>query len=330
MCNGTVDKTFTATGGVAYGAAHRRGRRVVDHGRLADEGNPPMERAPADAAALLSRLYAAQNDFYAGAGDTALRSLLSPGVSWHVPGRNAIAGAYEGGEAVLGYFARRRDLAARTVRLRPRDLLTGQGEWVAAITDGEAVVGGRAVAWSAAGLHRFAGGRVAECRLLPFDPEAFDAAWAPAPARVTAVRVRPRHCDAQGMVYAGRYHEFFEDAFLDWLEDHAGGYTRLRSGGVGMVVVASGCEHRRPARLGGLLEVEARPERVGDTSLTMVFPVTGPEGEVALGRITFVAGGAGGTAVPLPEALVQSSGCAPADDSSRSRTSSAVVSRRSS
>jgi hypothetical protein len=37
----------------------------------------------------------------------------------------------------------------------------------------------------------------------------------------------------------------------------------------------------------------------------MLFPVTGPEGEVALGRITYVAVGAGGTAVPLPEALVR-------------------------
>jgi acyl-CoA thioesterase FadM len=31
-------------------------------------------------------------------------------------------------------------------------------------------------------------------------------------------QVRPRHCDAQAMVHAARYHDFYEDAFLGWLE----------------------------------------------------------------------------------------------------------------
>lgn len=254
---------------------------------------------PAEAGALLSRLHAAQNDFYGGGGDAALRDVLDPGVSWHVPGRNAIAGDYEGIEAVLGYFARRRDLAARTFRLRPRDLLTGRGDRVAALTDGEAALGGRAVTWSTVGLYRIAGGRIAECRLLPLDPAVFDAIWAPA----SVIRVRPRHCDAQGMVYAGRYQEFFEDAFLDWLEANAGGYAALRADGTDLVVVASGCEHRRPARLGDRLTVAARPERIGTTSLTMGFTVTGPEGEVAAGRVTYVAVGSDGGKRPLPGPL---------------------------
>jgi YbgC/YbaW family acyl-CoA thioester hydrolase len=275
-----------------------------------------MDRSTGSAAGeaeLLARLHAAQNDFYAGGGDAGLRAVLSADVSWHVRGRNAIAGDYEGIEAVLAYFARRRDLAAGTFRLRPRDLLTGQGEWAAVLTDGEAVIGGREVTWSTVGLYRLGGGRVTACRLLPFEPEVFDAVWAGVGRRDGAVstpvvRVRPRHCDAQGMVYAGRYHEFFEDAFLDWLDEHAGGYERLRSGGVDMVVVASGCEHRRPARLGDRLEVETRPGRAGSTSLTMSFTVRGSEGEVALGRITYVAVGAGGRAVPLPESLTAAAG----------------------
>jgi YbgC/YbaW family acyl-CoA thioester hydrolase len=287
-----------------------------------------------EAAALLARLHAAQNDFYGGGGDAALREVLSPDISWHVPGDNAIAGHYEGIEAVLAYFAGRRDLAGRTFRMSPRDLLTGRGEWVASLTDGEAVLGGRQVRWSTVGLYRLCDGRVAECRLLPFDPEAFDAVWAgPADGRaapgdggraatppaapigsaatgttapastVSAFRVRPRHCDAQGMVYAGRYHEFFEDAFLDWLDEHAGGYAGLRDEGVDMVIVASACDHRRPAGLGDPLTVEARPERAGRTSLNMTFTVRGPAGRVAEGRITYVAVGREGTAIGLPDAL---------------------------
>ncbi|MGI5228853.1 hotdog domain-containing protein [Actinoallomurus sp. CA-142502] len=317
-----------------------------------------------EAAALLARLHAAQNDFYGGGGDAALREVLSPEISWHVPGDNAIAGHYEGIEAVLAYFAGRRDLAGRTFRMRPRDLLTGHGAWVASLTDGEAVLGGRQVAWSTVGLYRLSGGRVAECRLLPLDPETFDAVWAdPAERRadvpatpvgaeaapatsamsratlaagydvasptgtpgdataagsgrtpsspetgsrassVSAFRVRPRHCDAQGMVYAGRYHEFFEDAFLDWLDEHAGGYARLRAEGVDMVIVSSACDHRRPARLGDPLTVEAGPERTGRTSLTMAFTVRDPGGPVAEGRITYVAVGSGGVKTGLPGAL---------------------------
>lgn len=279
----------------------------------AANGGPVDE---AEAAALLRRLHAAQNDFYGGGGDAGLRELLSPDISWHVPGQNAIAGDYEGIEAVLEYFARRRDLAARTFRLRPRDLLTGHGEWVASITDGEAVIEGRPVGWSTVGLYRLRGGKVAACRLLPFDPAVFDTVWArprPAgPVSIPTVRVRPRHCDAQGMVYAGRYQEFFEDAFLDWLEEHAGGYARLRSDRTDMVIVASGCEHRRPARLDDRLSIETRPDRVGVTSLTMSFTVQGPEGEVAIGRITYASVGAEGRTVPIPPTLRSAASPAPA------------------
>jgi YbgC/YbaW family acyl-CoA thioester hydrolase len=263
-----------------------------------------------DPAALLRRLHAAQNDFYGGGvGAEALREILSPDVGWHVPGRNAIAGHYQGIEEVLDYFTRRRDLAARTFRTRPRDLLTGHGAWVASLTDGEAVIGGRTLTWSTVGLYRIEGGRVAECRLLPLDPEAFDAVWTAPAASVSAsvstsaVTVRPRHCDAQGMVYAGRYQEFFEDAFLDWLEEHAGGYQALRERGADMVIVASSCRHRRPARLGERLVIGVRPERAGFTSVTMTFTVEGPAGEVAAGTITYASVGAEGGTVPLPEPL---------------------------
>ena len=51
-------------------------------------------------------------------------------------------------------------------------------------------------------------------------------------ASVSRLRVPPRHCDAQGMLHAGRYYEYFEDAFLDWIDQHANGYRQLRSTGV--------------------------------------------------------------------------------------------------
>ncbi len=127
----------------------------------------------------LRRLHEAQGAFYAGGPAEPLRALLAEDVTWHVPGRNAIAGTYAGRDAVMAYFARRRDLAQRTFRLHPGEVLTGEGDHVAVLTDGTAVVGGREARWSTVGLYRFDGERVAGCWLLPLDPAAFDAVWAP-------------------------------------------------------------------------------------------------------------------------------------------------------
>jgi ketosteroid isomerase-like protein len=113
--------------------------------------------------ALLDRLHEAQNAFYGGGDDTALRALLTPDVSWHIPGRNAIAGDYQGIDDVIAYFTRRRDLAGGTFRMHPRGILTGDGEWVAALTDGEAVIGGRTLTWSTVGLYRLRDGPRAGC-----------------------------------------------------------------------------------------------------------------------------------------------------------------------
>jgi ketosteroid isomerase-like protein len=132
----------------------------------------------AAALGVLARLHAAQGEFYAGGDDAPLRALLDPAIEWHVPGRNAIAGDYAGIDAVMAYFARRRDHAARTFRMHPGDVLVGEGDRVAVITDGSATIGGREERWSTVGLYRLAGERIAACWLLPLDPAAFDRIWA--------------------------------------------------------------------------------------------------------------------------------------------------------
>jgi hypothetical protein len=126
---------------------------------------------------VLRRLHAAQSAFYAGGPDGPLREVLTEDIAWHVPGDNAIAGVYEGREAVMAYFARRRDLAARTFRMHPGDLLTGDGARVAVLTDGSAQIGGLEHRWSTVGLYELRDERVAACWLLPLDPAAFDAVW---------------------------------------------------------------------------------------------------------------------------------------------------------
>ena len=94
-----------------------------------------------------------------------------------MPGHNAIAGDYRGIDAVLAYFTRRRELAKRTFRLHPRDVLVGDGDDVAIVTDGTAVIGGIKRGWSTIGLYRIREEKIAACWLLPLDADAFDAIW---------------------------------------------------------------------------------------------------------------------------------------------------------
>jgi len=125
----------------------------------------------------LARLHAAQGALYAGGRGEAVRALLTDDIVWHVPGESPIAGTYEGIEAVMDYFARRRDLAASTFEMHPGEVLVGDGELVAVRTDGTARLDDQERHWATLGLYRFQGEQVAECWLLPLDPVAFDAIW---------------------------------------------------------------------------------------------------------------------------------------------------------
>jgi hypothetical protein len=126
---------------------------------------------------LLDCLHDAQSAFYAGEPDDVLRSLLDPDVTWTVPGDSAIAGTHRGIEEVLAYFERRRALSDRTFRMHRLDVLTGDGERIAALTDGVATIRGAERRWSTVGLYEVAGSRIAACWLLPLDQRAFDAIW---------------------------------------------------------------------------------------------------------------------------------------------------------
>lgn len=125
----------------------------------------------------LSRLRKAQGAFYAGDRHPPLEELLTDDVVWHVPGENSIAGTYEGISEVIRYFSRRRELAGRTFRLHPGDVLVGQGSVVAALTDGTALIGGKEQRWSTIGLYRFRETLISECRLVPLDAAEFDRIW---------------------------------------------------------------------------------------------------------------------------------------------------------
>jgi ketosteroid isomerase-like protein len=135
----------------------------------------PMNRDTA--ISLLDRLHQAQNEFYAGGCGAALEQLLAPDIAWSVPGDSAIAGSYRGLEEVLSYFRRRRDLADHTFQMKRRDVLVGDGDRIAALTDGFATIHGADYCWSTVGLYDVIDRRIAACWLLPLYQRAFDAIW---------------------------------------------------------------------------------------------------------------------------------------------------------
>ena len=129
------------------------------------------------ATAFIDELHNAQQEFYAGGGAAPVRRLLDPDIVWNVPGESPIAGCYEGAEEVIAYMLRRRDLADGTFRMRRRELMIGEGEHFAALTDGSAIIDGTTREWSTVGLYRLRAELLAECRLIPFDQAQFDAIW---------------------------------------------------------------------------------------------------------------------------------------------------------
>jgi acyl-CoA thioesterase FadM len=90
-----------------------------------------------------------------------------------------------------------------------------------------------------------------------------------AAAFVVEQQVRPRHCDAQAVVHAGRYHEFCEDAFVGWLEHVGMSYQALRADGVDLVISESRYSYAGPL---GWTTASGSPSPAGQT----VSPVSPP------------------------------------------------------
>jgi hypothetical protein len=127
---------------------------------------------------LLDRLHEAQNEFYAGRSGAGLEQILASTITWTVPGDNRIAGTYRGLGQVFDYFRRRRELADHTFQIKRRDVLVGEGDRVAALTDGFARILDVDHRWSTVGLYDISDHQITACWLLPLDPQAFDAIWA--------------------------------------------------------------------------------------------------------------------------------------------------------
>ncbi len=131
---------------------------------------------PLDPLSVVRRFHAAQARAYASGELDGVRELLDDDVVWHVPGHSAIAGEHRGVEAVLDYLQRRAAMTDATFRVTVH-AMSMIGEEVVQLAGGRAQRGGQTVTWETIGIFGVRAGRIAECRLVPFDQYAFDAIW---------------------------------------------------------------------------------------------------------------------------------------------------------
>ena len=125
-------------------------------------------------ARLLQAFYQAQAAFYAGGDDAAdLRGLLADDIAWHVPGRSPIAGHYHGHQEVLVYFGARRAHAKVTFRVLPGAILA-EDQQAVHLANGRLERDGQLGTWQTVGVFLIAGGKIAQCWLVPFDQCLFD------------------------------------------------------------------------------------------------------------------------------------------------------------
>ena len=74
----------------------------------------------------------------------------------------------------------------------------------------------------------------------------------------TDVKVRFAETDAQGIAHNSNYLVWFEVARVEYLEQHAGGYQRLRELGIEALVLESHVRYLQPAKFDDRLAINAR------------------------------------------------------------------------
>lgn len=122
---------------------------------------------------LLRRGYAAY-----GAGDMdTINELFADDVVWHIGGRSALSGDYEGKEQVFGFFAKLLELSDGTSKVEVHDLLASDDHGVAVVKE-SATRGGSSHEGNAVHVFHLRDGRVTEFWDAQTDQYAADEFWA--------------------------------------------------------------------------------------------------------------------------------------------------------
>ena len=123
--------------------------------------------------ALVRDSYAA---FSRGDMDALRNQYFAEDVRWHVPGRNLVAGDYEGVAQILGLFGRVFDLSGGTFSAEPRDVLANDDRAVVLVTQ-RAERAGKHWEDNTVQVIRIRDGKTTEAWLYQADQYAADEFW---------------------------------------------------------------------------------------------------------------------------------------------------------
>lgn len=131
---------------------------------------------------LVRRMFEA----YAQADTPTLRQVLADDVTYHLPGRTAMAGEYRGQDEVLALWDRQKVyLGGQPYRVQPLGSVADD-QRVVLLASGEAEAPTGTLRWRAANVYEVRDGQVVDCRVFVEDLYTFDAFWAGMPSRASA------------------------------------------------------------------------------------------------------------------------------------------------
>ncbi|MCG8567128.1 MAG: acyl-CoA thioesterase [Desulfobacterales bacterium] len=102
------------------------------------------------------------------------------------------------------------------------------------------------------------------------------------------LRVRYVECDAQQVVFFGRYAEYADIAVTEFLRQIWGNYTDLTEQGMDNHVVHLSVDYRSPARFDDVLALHVGCSHVGKTSYTLTVDVRNHMSDQLLATIKLV------------------------------------------
>lgn len=105
----------------------------------------------------------------------------------------------------------------------------------------------------------------------------------------TRLRVRYADCDAQGIIFNGRWFELFDTAMTEFWRETIGGYDHLPNTlGVETVVAETGARFRGAGRFDDLLTFEITIPRTGNSSMRAELNAIRDDALIAEGFIEYV------------------------------------------
>jgi acyl-CoA thioester hydrolase len=98
------------------------------------------------------------------------------------------------------------------------------------------------------------------------------------------LKVRYADTDAQGHVFFGNYFTYFDEAATAYLEAISVPYQKFSELGLDFFYVDAHCQYSGSARAGEMLQVDARIEKIGNSSFTFECVIFRQDSDQAIAR----------------------------------------------